>query len=130
MANFNGMTISERIVKDSRIYIKTALFGLFKKYYYASTNSKIKGIKMEFSPSDGIKIEHALSNKEKAVSLIYEIGKLNTTPLGNYLLEIGLSEDKQFIAIMLFQFKMLNYEPVSDVCIFEGDEAKKIAEIL
>ena len=58
-------------------------------------------------------------------------GNFRTKPIdnGNFMVEVCTSRDGAFIAIQLHQFVRLSYEPVTDVHIFEGDEARVLKKI-
>ncbi len=53
--------------------------------------------------------------------------KIEKTQLGNVLLEACVSDDKQFAALQLFRYGNLKYNPVTDVQIYEGDNAALIS---
>lgn len=128
MENFKSLAISKHFVGDSRIHIKKSFFGLCKKYYYAPTGSLITAYRKEYTPSDGYKIEQAM-NSDPSVRLkqMATLGKMPTTALGNYMLEMYQSADCQFAAVQLYQFKQLSYEPVTPVYTFEGEDASTVA---
>jgi hypothetical protein len=132
MANLNSLAMGNRIANDSRISVKSSFFNLFKKHFYAPTQSPIMVQKKEFSPNDGLKFEHALNcndPKERAAN-IAALDSMSEVNLGNYLLEMCFSADHQFCVLQLHQFQQLRYEPVSPVCFFEGDEAQQVIESL
>ena len=59
--------------------------------------------------------------------------KITKTPKatvnGNYMAEVCASRDGAFLVIQLFQFTRMSYEPVSDVLIFDGDDAKALSPL-
>ena len=105
----------------------TVYHGLCSKTKYDATGSLISGSKREYTAEAGGKIERALkASADKQASLLAAIGKLPTTTLGNYLLEECHSADSEFAALQLFQYSHMSYQPVSSVCVFEGNDAKTV----
>jgi len=49
---------------------------------------------------------------------------------GIYLFETCVSQDAQFAAVMLLQYRQMSYEPVTDVLFFEGNETTAITGML
>lgn len=52
--------------------------------------------------------------------------EMNQNPHGGLQLEIYFSNDKQFVAFRIFEFKNYTYDSVSTVYRFEDEEAEKI----
>ena len=127
MARFNNLAMSKDLAKDNRISTTKSFFGLCSKTKYDATGSLISGSKREYTAEAGGKIERALkASADKQASLLAAIGKLPTTTLGNYLLEECHSADSEFAALHLFQYSHMSYQPVSSVCVFEGNDAKTV----
>lgn len=59
------------------------------------------------------------------------IGDYRPKPIvnGNYMIEICISEDREFIALQLLQLNRLNYVPVSHLLLFEGKDVKGIGKM-
>lgn len=127
MAKFNNLTMSKDLAKDNRISTTKSFFGLCSKTRYGATGSLITGSRREYTAEAGSKIERALkASADKQAAQLAAICKLPTTTLGNYLLEECHSADNEFAALQLYQYSQMRYQPVSDVCIFEGDDAKTV----
>lgn len=126
MANFNSLNISKVISTDSRISIKKGFLGFGTKVVYNPTLSKVKAFKKEYSPVDG-EIIYLLLNLPIAQLIDKNIQKIPESSMGHYLLEGCLSQDHMFVALQLSRYINFCYEPVSDVKIYEGTEAEKIA---
>jgi hypothetical protein len=45
------------------------------------------------------------------------------------MVEVISSRDGAFLAVMLQQFAGMSYEPVTDVLVFEGDDARIVAKL-
>ena len=129
MANIKNFQMWKHICSDSRICISKSFFGFITKTTYKKTGSTIKARTYEYSPSDGERLKSILctSVEEMAKS----IGEYIPKPIvnGNYMVEICMSEDREFIALQLLQFNRLNYESVSELQIFEGNDAKIIGKL-
>lgn len=127
MAKFSNLTISKELAKDNRISINKSLFGLCRNVTYQPTQSKIKSRKIEFTQEDGSKLERTMKAGGNDCALLFsKLGKLHETTLGNYLLEECHSLDCEFIAMRLSQFSQMSYQPVTDICIYEGADAKAV----
>lgn len=125
MANINSLAMSADLAKDSRINIKKSLFGT--KWTYTPTDSKLKAFKHEYNPENGKAMEKAINAAEdKRADLLASL-QVSEAAMGNYQLEGVRTDDSQFVALRLYQYQNLRYQPVSPLCVFEGDEAAKVA---
>ena len=117
------------ICADARISVSKSLFGLHTTAVYNPTNSVIDASIIELSPADGELVKRILNSSRE--NLATTIGNFRTKPIdnGNFMVEVCTSRDGAFIAIQLHQFVRLSYEPVTDVHIFEGDEARVLKKI-
>lgn len=129
MANIKNLRMWESICADGRIALSKSLFGLRTTATYRPTGSVIDAHTMEYSPEDGKHLKHILDMpREKMADSIGDF-RPRTTDYGNFLAEVAVSRDGAFLAVQLFQFVKLNYEPVTDVLIFEGKEAEALARL-
>lgn len=117
------------ICADARISVSKSLFGLRTTAVYTPTNSVIEANTFEYSPADGEHLRRILSSSRE--DLVHAIGDFRPKPVvsGNYMAEVCASRDGAFVAVLLQQFTRMSYEPVTDVLIFEGDEARAIAKL-
>lgn len=129
MANIKNLQMWNTICKDLRIDISKSMFGLKTKVIYKKSGSPIKARTIEYSPIDGEKLKLILNTPAEQMTKV--IGDYRPKPIvnGNYMIEICMSVDKQFIALQLFQFNRMNYEPIMDILTLEGKEAETIGEI-
>ncbi len=119
----------DSICADARISISKSLFGLRTTATFKPTNSVIDANTFEYSPEDGKRVKNILDMpKEKIVDAIGNFCP-KTADYGNYKAEVCTSRDGGFLAVQLFQFEKLNYEPVTGVLIFEGKEAAAISKL-
>ena len=117
------------ICADARISVSKSLFGLRTTAVYTPTNSVIDARTIELSSADGEYLRRILSSPREDLAQI--IGDFRPKPVvnGHYMAEVCASRDGVFLAILLQQFTRMSYEPVTDVLIFEGDEARTIARL-
>lgn len=131
MATITNLAMSKDLAKDERISIKKAFFGLSTKAFYTGTNSALKASKTEYTQEVGSKMTRALSaTPDKCAEQFAALGKQPSTTLGNYLLEECHSADGNFAALQLFQYSHMNYQPVTGVCFFEGNDAQAVIACL
>lgn len=131
MPKFKNLEISKDLSNDNRISVKNTLFGFFSTAIYVPTGSKIIAKRIEYSQEDGGKLERALNgDAESHLHLFSNIGKLKEAHLGNFLLEICYSADHEFVAMRLFRFSQMIYQPATEVCIFEGGDATKVIDCI
>ncbi len=129
MANIKNMQMWNTICYDARISIKKSFFGLRTTAIYNPTNSIIDAHTIELSPVDGKHMKNILDthrdNLAQAIDDFYPKRVAN----GNYMAELLISRDRNFLAIQLLQFINMSYEPVTDVLIYEGDDAHTVAKM-
>lgn len=129
MANIKNLQMWKTICADARISVSKSFFGLRTTVVYNPTNSVLDASIIELSPADGAHVKSILESPKE--ELANAIGDFRPKPLvnGNYLVEVCKSRDEAFIAIQLKQFIHLNYEPVTDVFIFEGEHAHVVGKL-
>lgn len=129
MANIKHLQMWNTICADARIGISKSLFGLRTMAVYKPTNSVIDVKTIELSPSDGERVKRILSTSRE--DLAQAVGVFRPEPVanGNYMVEVVSSRDGVFLAVMLLQFVRMSYEPVTEVFVFEGDDARNIAKL-
>ena len=129
MSNIKNLQMWNHICGDTRISVNKSLFGLRTTAIFIPTNSVIDAKTYEYSPTDGERLKQILScPKEKIASAIGDFHP-KATVNGNYMAEVCASRDNAFLAIQLLQFSRMNYEPVTEVLIFEGDEVRAIKQL-
>lgn len=128
MAKVNSMMCAEAICADARIGVQKKFMGLSTSTVYKATSSPLKGYRKEYSPTDGERILAVLRRPISALKP-QELEGLAETPMGHYLLEMCLSVDKNFIALQLYRFVNLHFEPASELMIYEGGEAHTMASL-
>ena len=129
MANIKNLQMRENICADARIRINKSMFGLRTTAIYGPTNSAIDANTYEYSPEDGKHIKRILEMPQEKMAEAINDYQPKTTDYGNYLAEVCLSRDKHFLIVQLFQFMKLNYEPATEVLIFEDKAAEMLARL-
>ena len=129
MANIKQLQMWNSICTDARIGVSKSLFGLRTTAVYKPTNSVIDVRTIELSPNDGERVKHILGTPRE--DMAQAIGDFRPKPVanGNYMVEVVSSRDGAFLAVMLLQFVRMSYEPVTEVLVFEGDDARNVAKL-
>ena len=96
---------------------------------YTPTNSVIDAHTVELSPADGEHVKRILSSPREDLAQVIGDFRPKPTVNGNYMVEVCASRDGVFLAIQLFQFTRMSYESVTDVLIFDGDDAKALSPL-
>lgn len=131
MAKLSNMALGKALAKQSVISISSSFFGLCQKATYTATGSAVKAVSLQYSQEEGARLERALcGDRAVRAAAVAKLGRLNEAAIGNYLLEACFSADRQFAALQLFQYQQLQYQPVTEVCVFEGDEASTVVMCL
>ncbi len=117
------------ICADARIYISNSWFGLKTIVKCASTGSVIEPKKVQLDQQDGDRLQRILRTSSENLNQAVENFHLKESYNGRYILESCISKDGTYVAMQLLQFKSIDYEPVTDVLIYEGEEAKVISRI-
>ncbi|MEE1062592.1 MAG: hypothetical protein UH071_02910 [Paludibacteraceae bacterium] len=131
MANIKSLQMWENICSDNRINVCKSFFGLLSTVKYAPTGSVIEAKRVKLSIPDGQRLHHILQATRDNLSKVTENFRINDTPNGNYMLEACVSQDASYAVMHLLQYKQSDYEykPVSDVIIYEGEDAKIINQL-
>ena len=126
MANIKNLQMWKDICADARISISKSILGLKTTAIYNPTQSIIDVHIYEYTPQDGERLRRILSaHKENLAEVIGDFHPKKVTD-GNYLIEVIISRDRQFIGLLLQQYTRMSYEPVTEVLFFEGEDAKVI----
>lgn len=124
-----SMQMWKNICNDARVSISKSFFGLRTTAVYSPSQSVIDARIYEYTPDEGARLKHILDTP--SAQLANAIGSFHpqTVPNGNYMLECCASRDGQFVALQLLQYQQMNYEPVTDMLVFEGDDARTISRL-
>ena len=129
MANIKNLQMWDTICADAPIGISKSLFGLCSTAIYLPSNSVIDAKTVEYSASEGEHLKRLLEtpreNLSKAIGDFHPIQTNN----GNFMAELCCSRDGAYLAVQLFQFVRLKYEPVTNVLVFEGEDARTVKQL-
>ena len=128
MPSFKDLEMAAAVSAYKNIDIRKSLFS--KKAIYTPTQSPVKVMVLEYTPTDGERLERLLNMPlEKMVADIEQKGAPKTAPIGHYRFEVCRSEDGQFCAIQLFRFVDFKNSPVFEPRFYEGKDVEAIAKL-
>ena len=129
MANIRSLQMADAVCADARVRLEKRFLGLSVRAVYAPTGSPLRCKTLELTAEDGKRMHNILTlSREQMLSALADL-KLCSVYNGNYVLELAASEDARFVALQLFHYVQLGYEPVTDVLFLEGDEARHMAQL-
>ena len=129
MANIKNLQMWKDICADSRIAIRKSLFGLKTTATYVPTQSIIDARTIEYTARDGEQLQRILKMQKSDLKDIVSGFHPKEAVNGNYMMEVVRSRDGRFVCLLLLQFNRLNYEPVTDVVVYENNEAEIINQL-
>ena len=111
MSSIKNLEMAAALSTYEHIEIKKSLFST--KAIYTPTQSQAKAIILEYTPSEGERVELLLEMPlDKMAADIQQKDKPAAGANGNFRLELCLSDDHQFCALQLFRFSDFQYKPV------------------
>ena len=129
MSSIKNLEMAAALSTYQHIEIKKSLFST--KAIYTPTQSQAKAIILEYTPSEGERVEHLLEMPlDKMAADIQQKGKPVAGANGNFRLELCLSDDHQFCALQLFRFSDFQYKPVFEPRFYEGKDAEYITQLI
>ncbi len=129
MSSFKSLEMAGAVSAYQHVTIKKSLFST--KVIYTPTESQVKPIVLEYTPTEGERVERLLNMPlDQMVADIAENGKPVDCPNGHSRLELCLSDDRQFCALQLFRFADFRYNPVFDARFYEGKDAEAFTKLL
>ena len=129
MSSIKNLEMAAALSTYQHIEIKKSLFST--KAIYTPTQSQAKAIILEYTPSEGERVEHLLEMPlDKMAADIQQKGKPVAGANGNFRLELCLSDDHQFCALQLFRFGDFQYKPVFEPRFYEGKDAEYITQLI
>ena len=129
MSSIKHLEMAAALSVYTHIEIKKSLFST--KAIYTPTQSQVKAYILEYSPSEGGRLERLLEMPfDKMATDIVQKGKPVAGVNGNFRLELCLSDDHQFCGLQLFRFGDFKYNPVFEPRFYEGKDAETIAQLI
>ena len=129
MSSIKNLEMAAALSAYQHIEIKKSLFST--KVVYTPTQSQVKACILEYSPTEGERVERLLGMPlDKMAADIQQKGKPAAGANGNFRLELCLSDDRLFCALQLFRFIDFQYKPVFEPRFYEGKDVEAIALLL
>jgi len=129
MSSIKNLEMAAALSSYPHIEIKKSLFST--KAVYTPTQSRVKAVILEYSPSEGERIARLLEMPiDKMADDIQQKGKPVEGANGNYRMEFCLSDDRQFCALQLFRFGDFKYKPIFEPRFYEGKDVGVIAQLI
>ena len=129
MSSIKHLEMAAALSAYTNIKIKKSLFST--KVIYTPTQSQIMAYILEYSPSEGERVERLLEMPfDKMAADIVQKGKPVTGANGNFRLELCLSDDHQFCGLQLFRYADFKYNPVFEPRFYEGKHVQIIAQLI
>ncbi|MBR5695027.1 MAG: hypothetical protein IKX43_02190 [Paludibacteraceae bacterium] len=129
MPSIKNLEMVNAVSSHKNISVKKSLFST--KFIYEPTQSPLKAIVQEYSSSDGERLTKLLNLPiDKMSAEIEKNGKPEQASIGQFRLEICLSEDSQFCALQLFRFSDFRYNAIFEPQIHEGKDVETITKLL
>jgi len=129
MAKINHLDMGPTVLGLDEVTVKKGFLGMSTKLIYNPTNSVIRIKENEYSAEDGKKLADILSTAPENVETAIAKFPVSTIGMGNVKLQACISEDHQFAAVQLLQFKDFGYQPSTEVHIYKGKAAAAFAEL-
>ncbi len=129
MAKINHLEMGPTVLGLEEVTVKKGFLGMGMKLIYNPTNSVIKIKENEYSAEDGRKLAAILNSEPDQVEAAIAKFPISTTSMGNVKLQACISEDHQFAAVQLMQFKDFDYHPTTEVRIYKGKAAEAFAKL-
>lgn len=122
------MEMGVAVSAHKNIDIKKSFFGLKTEVVYVPTNSAVDCYRYEYSPEAEGNLRRLLgATDEKIAEEAKSVGRMKRVDMGNVRLEVAVSADHEFMALLVTKYVDFNYVPVSDVKIYEGAGAQAMA---
>ena len=129
MSSIKNLEMAAALSANQYIEIKKSLFST--KAVYTPTQSRVKAIILEYTPSEGERVARLLEMPlDKMAADIQQKGRPLAGANGNYRLEFCLSDDRQFCALQLFRFVDFQYKPLFEPRFYEGKDVETMALLL
>jgi len=129
MPSIKHLEMAGAVSAYQHITIKKSLFST--KAIYTPTQSPVKAIVLEYTPSEGERVARLLDMPlDKMAAEVQQKGKPEAGANGNFRLEACLSDDHQFCALQLLRIADLSYHPLFEPRFYEGKDAEAIAVML
>jgi len=128
MSKFNSIEISSIVSLHPRVE-HNKHFGLFESVRYTPTRSSISSFRNYYSANDA-KVLTDIAAGGDARKAMNQMKEISTQNEGKYRLDICISADCRFVAFQVFERQDKTFQPCSQLCFLEGDEASAFENLL
>lgn len=129
MSSIKNLDMAYAVSIYKNITVKKSLFST--KAIYTPTGSSVKAMVLEYSLSEGERVQRLLDMPlDKMAADIEQMGKPETTANGNFRLDVCLSDDHQFCVLQLFRFADFSYRPLFEPRFYEGTDVEYVTKLL
>ena len=129
MPNIKNLEMAAAVFAYKNITVKKSLFST--KAFYTPTQSLIKPIVLEYTPTNGEHVWRLLNMPlGKMGEELRQKGKPAAAPIGHFRLEVCLSNDHQFCALQLFRFVDFKHNAVVEPCFYEGQDVETVLKLI
>lgn len=129
MPSIKNLEMVAAVFAYKNIIVKKSLFST--KAFYTPTQSLVKPIILEYTPTNGERVERLLALPlDKMAAELRQNGKPSPASIGHFRLEACLSDDRQFCALQLFRFVDFKYTPVVEPRFYEGPDVESIVKLI
>lgn len=123
--------MSQALLSNDYLTVKTTLFGLRKQLIYVPTGSPVKVIKNIYNAEAVAPLRRIIESDPIGLADAVKAFRAEKLSIGNVELDICMSDDKNFVALQMLQFgELYSYHPITDPAFFEGEQAQLVAGIL
>lgn len=129
MSKINHLEMGTEVMALEDIEVKKSFLGLSTKLIYKPTNSVVKVKENEYTAEDGKKLANILATEPENIEEAIQKFPISSIGIGNVKLEACISDDNQFAAVQLLNFKDFDYKPVSEVKVYTGKAAAAFAKL-
>lgn len=127
MSRFYAIGMASEVVQHPLIATQKSFFGLRSKVVYTPTNSIVESYTNTYDVASGEFYKGLLQMSHEELSTISDF---NYNEGEDYLMEICLSEDHEFLAVRLSKFLPEEVEHLTPVIYYTGEDAEKIQSLL
>jgi len=118
------------ILSHEHVREKKVMFGLITRYEYSPTGSVLRLDYKACGASTGETLRNALEKGVDELKSALKSKKLDFVDIGSMQLAVCQSADHNFVALQLESYYGFMYHPVSEVIIFENDDAREVLSLL
>jgi len=127
MSRFYAVSMASEVVQHPLIAKEKSFLGLRTKVVYTPTQSVVESFENTYDTASGVFYQKLLQMSHEELSAVSDF-KYNDGD--DFLMEICLSEDHEFLAVRLSKSQLDEKEPVTPIVFYTGEDAVKIQSLL